>query len=307
MKELSIIITVDTEGDNLWEWEPNKLIETNNSKYIDPFQQLCEKYKIPPVYLTNYEMAMSDHFVKYIKEKATNEVCEVGMHLHAWNSPPIIELEDKYNGNPYITEYSKKEILDKHVYLKNLIIERIGVTPVTYRAGRWATNDDLFDVLEELGFLVDCSVTPGIKHKAPGATVQNANNYRKVSNKPYQLRESLWEMPMTTEIRRSFNGRSIYRKAVNLFRGEEHWLRPALQTVDEMLSLIDDVVDSGTDYLMFMIHSSELMPGGSPYCNTEKDVEDYLFKLETVFKKVSSIGKGCSIKDYYDSKLRGTK
>lgn len=304
MNKIAIFMTVDTEGDDLWNWEPGKVIEIQNSMYIEPFQLLCEKYKIPPVYLTNYEMIMSDYFVNFIKDKAKSGKCEVGMHLHAWNSPPEVELQNQYGGNPYITEYSKQIIWEKHRYLKELIINRLGIIPTTYRAGRWATNNELFDVLEELGFLVDCSVTPGINHKSPGATVKNGNNYRNSGKTPYKLRKSLWEIPMTTDIRKSFNGKTIYRKAINSIRGEERWLRPALQTADEMIALIDDAIASGTQYLMFMIHSSELMPCGSPYCRTEKEVIEYLNKLEVVFNRISSVGKGYSIREYYDEKLR---
>lgn len=305
MRKKAIIMTVDTEGDDLWNWKPGKSIETNNSMYIEPFQNLCEKYNIPPVYLINYEMIMSDSFVEFVKEKAQQGKCEIGMHLHAWNSPPVVKLKSEYGGNPYITEFSREDIFEKHKYLKQLIIDRIGINPIAYRAGRWATNDDLFDVLEELGFLVDCSVTPGINHKAPGATVKSSNSYRNERYTPQKLRETLWEMPMTTEIRRSIKGKGIYRKVVNLLRGEEKWLRPALQTAEEMLDLIDDMIDKGVPYLMFMIHSSELMPGGSPYCSTEEEVSEYLGKLENVFKKISMVGSGYSIKEYYNMELRG--
>lgn len=304
MGEIAIFITVDTEGDNLWAWDPSKTIETNNSKYIGKFQQLCEKYSIPPIYLTNYEMAMSDDFVEFVRDKAKQGKCEVGMHLHAWNSPPIIELKSQYGGNPYIIEYSKQEIYEKHKYLKELITNRIGLSPISYRSGRWATNDDLFDVLEELGFLVDCSVTPGINHKAPGSTIQHANNYRKACRRPYQLRNSLWEIPMTTDIRRSLQGKTFFRKAVNLLRGEERWLRPALQTSEEMLALANDALVNGAQYLMFMIHSSELMPKGSPYCSTEDDVKDYLDRLDSVLNNLSLFGRGYTLKEYYHIKLR---
>jgi peptidoglycan/xylan/chitin deacetylase (PgdA/CDA1 family) len=300
---LPIFMTVDTEGDNLWEWDETKPITCQNAGYIPPFQELCEKYEIPPVYLINYEMIMSDEFVSYVKEKVKGNLCEVGMHLHAWNSPPLVSLEKKYDGNPYIIEYTKKEIYDKHKLLRDLITQKLGVPPVIYRSGRWATNNELFDVLEELGFLVDCSVTPGIYHKAPGATVASANNYRKVSKFPYKLREHLWEVPMTTDLKHNLKGESVRRKAINMIRGEQRWLRPALHSAIEMEKLIDDVVGCGAPYLMFMIHSSELMPGGSPYCTTEEMVSEYLTKLEEVFKKAISIGKGYKIEEYYHNKL----
>ena len=31
--------------------------------------------------------------------------CEVGIHVHAWNNPPLYYLDAKYNGNPYLIEY----------------------------------------------------------------------------------------------------------------------------------------------------------------------------------------------------------
>lgn len=298
---IPIFMTVDTEGDNLWSWQKGQCITTNNANYIAPFQELCEKYGIVPVYLTNYEMAMSDDFVNYIKDKAKNGLCEVGMHLHAWNSPPEVTIEGEYTGNPYITEYTKKDIFEKHKYLKNLIIEKFDIVPVSYRSGRWATNDDLFDVLEELEFHIDCSVTPGINHKAPGISVSHANNYRGAPFTPYKLRDHLWEIPMTTDIKRSFHGASLKRRMVNLLRGEQRWLRPALQSVGEMERLIQDSLNKGSSYLMFMIHSSELMAGGSPYCSSEEDVRNYLQKLEAIFGKVQGLGKGYSLREYYSS------
>ena len=36
-------------------------------------------------------------------------------------------------------------------------------------------------------------------------------------------------------------------------------------------------------YIMFMIHSSELMPGGSPYFKTEKAIRDLNNALEEMF------------------------
>ena len=121
---IPVVMTVDTEGDNLWSWSEGQNITTRNSSYIAPFQDLCEKYGIIPVYLTNYEMVMTDEFVSYVKEKANKGLCEIGMHLHAWNSPPEVVLQGPYNGNPYITEYSKLDIYAKHKYLRDLIVDK---------------------------------------------------------------------------------------------------------------------------------------------------------------------------------------
>lgn len=304
MKNINIIVTVDTEGDNLWEWEEGKTIDTQNAKFLEPFQTLCEKYGFYPVYLTNYEMAMSNDFVEFVKEKVAKGACEIGMHLHAWNSPPEHNLKKLYDGNAYITEYPKQVIREKHIFLKNLIEERIGVSPVSYRAGRWATSEELFDVLDEIGIRVDCSITPGIYHKAPGTSVQHANDYRKVSKFPHKIGKNLIEVPMTTRTYRTSNGKKLYRKMVNVIRGEHLWLRPALQSEDAMKLLIEKVLSENANYLMFMVHSSELMPGANPYCKTDEEVKGLLNKLDHVFSYVSSFGKGILLKDYYKIALK---
>lgn len=42
------IITIDTEGDNLWEWKEGTPIGTENVKYLSRFQELCSQYRFKP-------------------------------------------------------------------------------------------------------------------------------------------------------------------------------------------------------------------------------------------------------------------
>ena len=81
MNNKYFIITLDTEADNQWDY--NAPITTKNTKYLPRFQELCEKYCFVPVWLTDYEMACDEDFVKYFKEKQDKGLCEIGMHLHA--------------------------------------------------------------------------------------------------------------------------------------------------------------------------------------------------------------------------------
>ncbi len=102
----SFIITIDTEGDNLWEYKDGQSIQTENSRYIPRFQELCEEYGFVPTYLINYEMANDDYLVDYINGKLFCDKCCIGTHLHAWNTPPIYELPyDETSGLPYLVEY----------------------------------------------------------------------------------------------------------------------------------------------------------------------------------------------------------
>ena len=71
------LISIDTEGDNLWKWQVGDIVTTENAKYLPRFQSLCEKYGFKPTYLTNYEMAMDSFFIEYFKE--VQEAFEEGL------------------------------------------------------------------------------------------------------------------------------------------------------------------------------------------------------------------------------------
>ena len=86
------LISIDTEGDNLWAWKTGDKITTENARFLPRFQELCEKYGFKPTYLTNHEMANDPFFVRYFKQRNLSGKCEIGMHLHAWNSPPNYDL-----------------------------------------------------------------------------------------------------------------------------------------------------------------------------------------------------------------------
>ena len=66
----SFIITIDTEGDNIWSRSIDVKVE--NAKYLIRFQNLCDKYGFKVTYLTNYEMAESKDFIKLGKSIINN-------------------------------------------------------------------------------------------------------------------------------------------------------------------------------------------------------------------------------------------
>ena len=78
------------------------------------------------------------------------------------------------------------------------------------------------------------------------------------------------------------------------------WLRPAQSSLKDMMSLVDVFSkNERCDYLEFMIHSSELMPGGSPYFLTKESIEKLYHDLSSFFYYVKSLGfEGCTLKQY---------
>lgn len=292
----SFFVTVDTEGDNMWSM-PSK-IETNNAAYLEPFQVLCNKFNFKPIYLTNYEMMCSEVFVEIAQYYLKKKQCEIGMHLHAWSMPPMIELKKgkKYH-NAYLLEYPPNIMEEKIKIMTRGLEETFQCSISTHRAGRWATNKQYFYLLEKYGYKFDCSYTPFVSwNKHVGYTEgSRGSDYRHVCKGIHQPYEncSIIEVPMTIRKRRtsfemSCSAKGNLRALRNSIFGTASWLRPNGKNLSEMLELIE--ICQNDDYLEFMIHSSELMPKGNPTFRTEEDIKKLYEDLEKLFNIVKSKG-----------------
>lgn len=286
------IITVDTEGDNLWTWKEGTPLKTENVRYLQRFQNLCDKYGFIPAWLCNWEIVNDPRFVLFANENLSTKKCEIGMHLHAWNTPPYYELpRDDKSGLSYLTEYPEDIMRAKIETMTNIIMDKFGKRPVVHRAGRWGMNNAYFKALHEAGYIADCSVTPYVNWRTSvGQTPDYAGPDYALEKPVISMREGILEIPVTTlwseKEKRAF------------------WLRPNRRNLKEMLYLIAAYTSSDCDYLMFMIHSSELMPGGSPTFQTEGGIEILYEHLEIIFKEIAKSYIGIGLEEYA-YKLRG--
>ena len=294
------IITIDTEGDNLWGYKNGDVITTKNGEYVPRFQELCEKYGFCPVYLTNYEMLCDDGFVAYIRDKEQKGLCEIGLHLHAWNNPPICEIEGPYNGNPYLIEYPDGIMRAKFDYLYKVFCDRIGHAPISHRSGRWAMDERYFKLLAEYGVKIDCSVTPHIDWSRTMGVAQGGSDYTASIETPHFV-EGVYEIPLTVIPSRWPLASSLRQNIRRVLNGRKLQLRPATFSLKEMKYVVD-VCDKNKslDYVEFMMHSSELMPGGSPYFADEASIEEMYVELELLFEYARKKGyNGITLQEYY--------
>jgi hypothetical protein len=314
MNKPVFIITIDTEGDNIWSKPID--ISTKNADYLQRFQDLCNKFDFYPVYLTNYEMAVSSNFVKFAKRQLEYGIAEIGMHLHAWNCPPIFKLtENDFEKLPYLIEYPEDIMKKKIEYMTFLLEDTFGINIVSHRAGRWAFNEIYANILIEYRYSVDCSVTPYISWKTHNGAFENrgGSEYLNFPDKPYFINpqnisdengnSTLLEVPMTivktdnifTESYRNFKNKLLKKPK----KFKTSWLRPTGNNLNEMLSIVDCKLKDNSEYIEFMLHSSELMPGGSPNFKNDDDVEKLYSDLEILFKYISKHFVGSDLKTFY--------
>lgn len=304
------IITIDTEGDNLWKWKPGQEVTTKNVQYLKRFQELCAQYGFKPVWLSNWEMISDPLFVGFINRNVEAGSCELGMHLHAWNNPPFYELpRDERSGAPYLIEYPREIMEAKIAAITEKMKEQFGYVPVSHRAGRWAMNDTYFELLYQYGYRIDCSYTPGISWRdSLGQTPGFAGpDYRKAS-RDIQKYKGIVEVPVTVEythrmfLDKNKSWKSNVKTALFGMAGQNIWLRPGRDNMKDMLWMIEKNRNGDGDYLMFMLHSSELMPGGSPTFKDAEAVEVLYGKLQVLFDVIKDSYEGCTLEEYVKSK-----
>ena len=299
--EKYFIITVDTEGDNLWHHKKGNAITTQNAKYIGPFQSLCESHGFKPVYFTNYEMAMCDEVTETAKSWQDAGKCEIGVHLHAWNNPPFYELKGKYKGQSYLIEYPENVMRDKFQVIYDLLTTKFQCKPVSHRAGRWAMNDVYFKILEDFNIKVDASVTPYVNWSHSKGVTMGGSNYKDSPVQPHYIGKIL-EVPVSIRLTRTPKDHSVFSLIRSGLKRRKIWLRPtkmSLSDLKQVIELIDS--ESDTDYLEFMIHSSELMLGGCPFFKNQRQVDDFHLRIESVFEQVKAKGyRGVTLKEYFD-------
>ncbi|EOG2428029.1 polysaccharide deacetylase family protein [Proteus mirabilis] len=316
MKKPAFIITLDTEGDNLWENEHN--ITTQNTHFLPRFQQLCERFQFKPVWLTNYEMAIDDAYIEFAQDVIARNTGEIGMHLHAWNSPPIVALTDNdLHYQPYLIEYPKSQMRDKIAFMTDLLENKLQTKMLSHRAGRWAFNETYAQLLIEFGYQVDCSVTPKVDWRfTKGDPAQSGGtNYSNFPSHAYFMDvndiskagdSTLLEVPMSIQYKHSPFMNKI-KEGYDKLRGKQrspsvNWLRPKGGNGQQMIEVAQKSLAQGHSHIEFMLHSSEFMPGGSPTFRTEQDIDGLYHDLETLFNFLQDKVQGMTLAEYYKIK-----
>lgn len=316
------LITIDTEGDNLW--SAPREITTDNAEYLGRFQSLCESHGLKPTYLVNYEMAKSSVFVDFGKDILHRKTAEIGMHLHAWNTPPLVPLTpDDFRFLPYLFEYPSKVMREKVTVMTELLEKTFDVEMISHRAGRWGLNGVYAQILIEKGYRVDCSVTPHISWNQDLGDPQQSGgpDYSQFPEAAYRIdpddirrpgASTLLEIPVTV-----FPAQTSFRKLlhftlgnvprvrtlVNQFFPLVCWLRPNGKNRRHMLNLVRRAVDGRRPYLQFILHSSELMPGGSPFFPTARDIEILYADLDVLFELAARSCQAATLQEFHQSFL----
>jgi hypothetical protein len=312
----AFLITMDTEGDNLWSKPASPT--TENSKFLPRFQALCERHGLKPTWLTNWEMANCPVFCEFGRDVQRRGAGEIGMHLHGWDTPPLVPLtsnDSKYH--PYLFEFPEELMREKIRNMTGLLEERFETKMVSHRAGRWGFTTRYAQLLAEFGYRIDCSVTPNVSWASVGGDPKRSGgcDFTHYPSVPYFMdlddirREGdskLLQAPMSVVRKYGFaqpieDYVPLVRRYVGRVFPAVVWMRPTGRNLRFLLEMLGQARQERWPYVEFMLHSSELMPGGSPTFQNAASIEKLYEDLEVLMEAAGTHFQGATLSEFHDA------
>jgi peptidoglycan/xylan/chitin deacetylase (PgdA/CDA1 family) len=285
------MVVVDTEEEFDWNSPPDSnQTSVGSMAHIDRVQSICSQYGIRPCYVIDYPVASQKTGYESLARYAAAGECEIGAHLHPWVNPPIredITVRNMYPGN-LDTDLERAKLLK----LRNTIESLTGQRPQVYKAGRYGFGPNTANLLAELGFTVDVSVSPPIDHSGDGGPDHSWAN-----SKPFWFGRELLEVPTTGAFVGWAHplGRPLFSMAQRLRRlrapgvlarlsaVDRLMLSPEGFTSDEHIKLTRFLLKQGVRTFTWSFHSPSVEPGHTDYVKTEADLERFLASFTTYF------------------------
>ena len=298
----AVLVGVDTEADDQWSRGGRDRLEVRNAERLPALQRMCDELGVRPTYVVTHEMATRAESAGILRDLARSGRCEIGAHLHPWSSPPF-RPEDlaahtyPHNLPPELLERQLRELTET-------IEAEIGVRPTTYRAGRNGFDGRTLPILERLGYTVDTSVDPLFNERRKGGMAfagapsmpyhPSYDDVRRPGTSP------ILEVPITSAtepalpkaLERAYASLPAipWRGALKRLGMHPVWLRPSYTSRARMLAFASRLSAQKAPCFNVIFHSSELLPGGSPYTPDAGSVDRFLADLRALLEHLVSLG-----------------
>jgi hypothetical protein len=178
------------------------------------------------------------------------------------------------------------------------------VRPTTYRAGRNGFDGGTLPILERLGYTVDTSVDPLFNERRKGGMAFAGapivpyhpayDDVRRAGTSP------ILEVPITAAtdpplpraVEKAYASLPAipWRGALKRVGVRPVWLRPSYTPRAGMIAFASRLHAGGAPCFNIIFHSSELLPGGSPYTPDAASVERFFADLRALLAHLVHLG-----------------
>jgi hypothetical protein len=291
-----LAITIDVEEDN---WSNYESVPTlSNIGKLPELQKVFDKYGVKPTYLISYPVATEGNSISILRKIMEDDRCEIGAHLHTWNTPPF--EEEKTVKNTMLFNLSKELQFRKLESLHEKIVENFKMEPVTFRSGRWGFDQTVAENIHRLGYMVDTSVSPYLNWKSyHGPDFSNRSPMPQIvqMGKSGSPDSSILEVPATIGFLQDNYDRcnaclkTISGSALRHFRLigvldklniiNKVWLSPESDDAGKMIQLAESIKRNKYPILNMFFHSPSLQHGLTHFTKTKEEEMELTRRLET--------------------------
>ena len=286
---MNLIVTIDTEEDTWGCFQPDGHTVENVERILE-LQDLFDQFQVKPTYLVTYPVVMNDRSASILKGILEKSKCEIGAHCHPWNTPPFEEATDERNSMlcnlPGELQYKKISVLH------DAIRRRFGVTPISFRSGRWGYGPEVAKSILELGYKVDSSITPYVDWSQ-----DHGPDFSTISPCPYKFScedifghtpdGPLVEIPATIgylqpnfalcnrilrmSTKRPLSRLWLHKILCKLNLLNRVWLSPEVADAKVMIQLARRMIANDYKLINLFFHSPALMQGLTPFVKSRAD------------------------------------
>jgi hypothetical protein len=290
-------VTVDTEEEFEWAGDYSRAGHTvTTSPAIAQGQAFFEGAGVRPLYYIDYPILTDDAAAAMFRGFADRNAADFGVHLHPWVTPPFDE--ELSRPNSYVGNLPADVERAKLRHVRAAMIDRLGVTPRAYRAGRYGIGPNTHGILREEGFDCDSSVRALFDYRADGGPDFRAESlFPNRDNAQHML-----SLPLTTayigtakQFGRSIYGRLGHHPVAASALSRTGLLKRVPLTPEGVpaalaCQAIDAVLDLGLDLLTLSFHSPSLAIGHTPYVRDVSDLAALYQWFDTVFAHLARRG-----------------
>lgn len=262
-RPVSLYLTVDVEESFNWHKSSFEHGSISDVEDIKLFHHQCVEMGVSPIYLITYRILEDSGFTQFFKLKQQLGECELGIHLHSWNTPPVSAEEPTFQcALPVSLERQKL------INLADKFKSVFGYRPTIHRAGRYGIDFESYRALAELGIQVDLSPSSGFDFSEKGGPsfTHLTNNVFGLDDYPHLM---CLPVPSISFLRGPdwlHRYTSVLKKYL---RSQPVRLTPEGNSVDRMKRITQSLIKQGTKDIVITIHSTSFSQGANPYTQDE--------------------------------------
>jgi hypothetical protein len=309
---LYLIITIDVEEEGLFSGEyPRSGAGVANVAELGRLEFVHQEFGFPLTLLATYpvaqDLAAREVLVAWQQERGA----EIGVHLHPWNTPPFTDLPDP---EPIATAKLPLDLVGaKLKTLVDCLTKKFPEPPRSFRMGRFDWSPGLLKLLPGCGLRVDTSMVP-LTFKGDGTQNFLAPPDPFWLEAPTASGSGLLEAPVTMVPVLKNSAKAVHRLA-GLLPGKAGkailsryrfvgaaGIHPAWFPQFSMRLAASLHRRRGGRVFTLFLHSSELLPGGSPDFPDATSVDRLVAKLRDFLAWLVKQGpvKGLTLSGLYD-------